>query len=221
MLKNIDENSTVDIYALIDPRNNTIRYIGCSLNAVKRYERHLTKSQLSKDSHKDRWIKKLMELNLLPDLAIIESVSSNTYQEREKYWIALYGRDNLTNGTDGGDGCVNRSEYTREKLRTSHIGQKAWNKGIPNSPEKNKNMSNLIRGRKNNDSSSSFIGVYYSNKKWYAKIHYNGKNIHIGTFLDEITAAIAYNMFAIDIFGWKAKINIIHQEEFNNVLINS
>ena len=41
---------------------------------------------------------------------------------------------------------------------------------------------------------SKFVGVYFSNraKKWVSEIRYNGKKYHLGTFIEEESAAKAY-----------------------------
>lgn len=41
------------------------------------------------------------------------------------------------------------------------------------------------------NSSSKYIGVYYENNKWRARINVNGKNMHLGCFENEIDAAKA------------------------------
>jgi len=52
------------------------------------------------------------------DVEIIESdIEWGTACNKEKSLIKEYGRDNLTNMTDGGEGLVNPSEEVREKLR--------------------------------------------------------------------------------------------------------
>jgi hypothetical protein len=47
------------------------------------------------------------------------------------------------------------------------------------------------------DGSSKYRGVYWNNQKqkYSCKIHYNGINKYIGTFTNELDAAIAYNNF--------------------------
>lgn len=56
-----------------------------------------------------------------------------------------------------------------------------------------------------------YIGVQLNphGGKWIARIRYNGKNIHIGSFVDEIDAAKAYNTKAIEFRGEFANLNKI------------
>jgi hypothetical protein len=102
--KEVYTMNTTFIYALVDPRNNEVRYIGKSDNPVKRFkDGHLC----DKETHpKVSWIKSLRKLGLLPVLQIIEEVSFSDWQERERYWIAYYRErgERLTNLCEGGNG---------------------------------------------------------------------------------------------------------------------
>jgi len=42
---------------------------------------------------------------------------------------------------------------------------------------------------------SGYRGVYWHNKKWYARIGVSGEEIHIGVFNDKISAAMAYDRY--------------------------
>jgi len=58
---------------------------------------------------------------------------------------------------------------------------------------------------------SIYKGVlfYKRDGKWQAKIALNGKQKHLGYFANEIDAAIAYNVAAIEMFGEFALLNNI------------
>lgn len=117
--KYIPEDQIVLIYALIDPRNDRVRYIGwTSTTLEKRLYKHLLPSELKKKTHKNNWLNQLVCENLRPIIVEIEKVPYKDYQESERKWIAYYGRENLTNGTDGGEGMLGwvPSEDTRRKL---------------------------------------------------------------------------------------------------------
>jgi len=101
----IDNGNITYIYALVDPNDGAIRYIGKSDNLQLRYYNHICYSKTSYD-HKSNWIKKLRANNQQPELIIVEKVLYSQWQEREKYWIDFYklkGCD-LTNSTNGGEG---------------------------------------------------------------------------------------------------------------------
>jgi predicted GIY-YIG superfamily endonuclease len=93
---------SVFIYGLRCPLSNKIRYIGKSVNPNQRFKNHIN-YEIRSDTHKARWLNKLAEQGLLPNLIIIEETSIDQWEEREKYWISYYKND-LTNETIGGDG---------------------------------------------------------------------------------------------------------------------
>jgi hypothetical protein len=118
-----DEIEYVYIYALIDPRDGEIRYIGKAKNLKKRLEKHISPPNLKVDNHKTNWIKLLKKLKLKPIIREIELVPLNVWEEKEKYWIKYYREQgcDLTNGTEGGEGAVGakRSETTLEMMKIS------------------------------------------------------------------------------------------------------
>lgn len=109
------------IYALCDPRDNRVRYIGKTNNLRRRYGQHLIEKT---KTHRTRWIQSLIEIGLAPHLIVIEEIEpGQDWEERERLWIAHYrgiGND-LTNGSDGGDCGPN---CTGKHLIKSEIGRK-------------------------------------------------------------------------------------------------
>ena len=87
------------IYALIDPRDNTTRYIGMSVQIQKRYYQHL-RGQCGR--HTWYWVRELQQLGTSPVLQILEVVYRDNDMtltefklfvlEREAYWIREYLR---------------------------------------------------------------------------------------------------------------------------------
>jgi hypothetical protein len=94
------------IYALRDPRNNEIRYIGITNNLKRRLGWHIRKS---KELHRysSRWIKGLIDAGHAPIMETLEAVESQSEAyAAEKRWIQ-YGIEQgwrLTNHTEGGEG---------------------------------------------------------------------------------------------------------------------
>lgn len=86
------------IYALIDPRDNQVRYIGKTKNVEKRLKEHLNRSTITK---KGSWIKSLKEQNLKPSIQIIDTTSNIDWITKEQYWIGMFS--NLLNMTNGGE----------------------------------------------------------------------------------------------------------------------
>jgi hypothetical protein len=79
------------IYALIDPRDNTIRYIGKSDDAQYRYYQHL--HSLGGGRQQRYWISELKKLGLSPIIQILETIDATINDahkvvlQREQYWI--------------------------------------------------------------------------------------------------------------------------------------
>lgn len=92
----------VFIYALSDPRNGEVRYVGKSRNPQVRLIEHICHSKTKERPKRHAWIKELILLKLKPQLIILEECEHENWKEREIFWIAQY--KNLTNSTRGGDG---------------------------------------------------------------------------------------------------------------------
>lgn len=73
-------------------------------------------------------------------------------------------------------------------------------------------LENSQNKRSATNSSSQYIGVSKDKNKWRAKIEYNGKSEHLGSFLTEIEAAIKRDHRAkeLNVLGCKYRLN------FNN-----
>ena len=122
------------IYALCDPINSNVRYIGKSNNPKKRYRTHISEHG---NYYKLSWIKSLKRKGLKPKLIIIDEVNIKDWKFWEMHYISLYlswgfKLTNLTNGGDG-SGLKNkkgywygkyRSKETKEKIRKTKLGHK-------------------------------------------------------------------------------------------------
>jgi hypothetical protein len=98
---------TTNIYVLIDPRDGKVRYVGKANNISQRYQAHLNRAR-DHQTHKRNWINELKKLKLKPILSIIDEVPIHEWVYWEEYWITqmkAWGF-NLTNHTNGGDGCT-------------------------------------------------------------------------------------------------------------------
>jgi len=94
----------VYIYALIDPRDDKIRYIGKSINPEQRYERHLHEKETN--AGKVGWISGLQIRGMQPEMKILEVANEKNWKKRERWWIER-GREfgwPLLNITPGGEG---------------------------------------------------------------------------------------------------------------------
>lgn len=110
------------IYALIDPRNKQVRYVGKSNNPKGRLNGHLKDKMRT---HKANWIKKLLQEQLKPELLILDKVLESEWQFWEVYYIDLYKSwgFSLTNGNGGGYGMLNCTKATRRKMRIAKLGK--------------------------------------------------------------------------------------------------
>lgn len=103
-----DKGRRCTIYALIDPRDHAVRYIGkTTIAPSKRLSAHVCRTNLTPRRHSSRWLAGLVSLGLKPSLKVIEVVAPHDdWRARERFWISEYRRRGapLTNLADGGDG---------------------------------------------------------------------------------------------------------------------
>jgi len=117
------------IYALIDPRDGRVRYIGKTVRtAHRRLRRHLARCYLYETStHKNRWLRQLLALGLEPRIEILEEhQSAAELCASEQRCIAAYlaAGEALTNTTPGGDGRgTKHTEASKEKIRQALKGK--------------------------------------------------------------------------------------------------
>jgi len=126
-MRNINSDKRVYIYALVDPRNKSIRYVGwTSQLPEKRLCAHLSEARLGKISHRYNWLRELLREDLKPEITILEEISYPEREEKERYWIAYFGRESLVNGTDGGEGSLGykHSPEVLERLKIFHQNRK-------------------------------------------------------------------------------------------------
>jgi hypothetical protein len=234
MIENGESNKKIGyIYGLVDPRNNIVRYVGYTKHSIeKRYREHFFPSSLKADTYKNHWLKSLLSERLKPNIIVLEEIDHENRVEKEQFWIKFYKSKYLTNGTAGGDGMVDPSDYTREKMSKSKMGTKRppdvcqriseGGKGRIFTQEMRDKVSQKLHGRMgqflqgkhhNVSKTSKYVGVSLekASQKWIAHITYNRKMYHLGTFINEEDAAKAYNQKAIEFFGENARINIIEE----------
>ncbi len=73
------------IYALIDPRDTTVRYVGCAVDVENRVSQHLKDRA---NTPKCKWLAELRHYGLTPDVEILEVVNGFFLALlREEYWI--------------------------------------------------------------------------------------------------------------------------------------
>jgi len=118
------------VYALIDPRNSEIRYVGVTHgNPQVRFARHLSSAKRQKRfrSYVLNWIVNLSTSGLIPTLIVLETGFGQGWDVEQK-WIAFYKEQgarltNISMGGAGPLGCI-RSAETRKKLADANRGKK-------------------------------------------------------------------------------------------------
>lgn len=108
------------MYYLLDPITQRVRYVGCSFRPFERFRRgHLDGRS---ETHKARWIRKLLREGLRPILEI--KCILQTEEEAFRVEIALIARlkthgEQLTNNTAGGGGVMDPSSESRARQSES------------------------------------------------------------------------------------------------------
>lgn len=155
------------IYALIDPRNNLVRYIGKTNNIKQRYYKHLN-PQKGNNTYKNNWINLLKKQGFKPEILILDEVPINNWQFWEMFYISLFktfGFD-LLNYTAGGDGSTfgNKGSWVK--------GNKPHNKGITHSNETKEKIRKKLTGTINYASYKPIIqyDINYNEIKRYNSI---------------------------------------------------
>jgi hypothetical protein len=117
------------IYALLDPSDYAVRYVGYALDGPKRLESHLQQS-LKARGHKAAWIRSLRVRGERPIIVTLEDLPGDVdWRVNERWWIARMrelGCD-LTNTTDGGEGgyiLASQTPEARAKRTASNKGRK-------------------------------------------------------------------------------------------------
>lgn len=116
------------IYALLDPRDGAVRYVGKThRTAQRRLRRHLAPCYLAEPTHKARWLRVLVRLGLEPSIVVLETCDDpDALCIRERFWIAHYraAGARLTNTTAGGDGRgAQHTPEARAKIRAALLGK--------------------------------------------------------------------------------------------------
>jgi hypothetical protein len=123
------QDNEVLIYALLDPRNLRIRYIGKTTQPLKRrLLGHVGSArQLMNGYPVVIWIRQLLTLDMKPTIHLLEVTDLENWASRERYWIAYgYKRKwkllNATNGGDSANGVI-QSPETIAKFSTRSRGE--------------------------------------------------------------------------------------------------
>lgn len=96
-------------YYLIDPRDESVKYIGQSKNPKQRLFSHITESKIKNKSYyskKNKWIRELSELGLKPVMTVFQEFKGSVHNAHLKEWEIITDHFErgikLLNGNDGG-----------------------------------------------------------------------------------------------------------------------
>lgn len=140
------------IYALVDPRDGRVRYVGkTSRSLASRLNQHCAPSRLD-NPHKRNWVRSVLDDGFKVGIRLLEECNDDQWRERETFWIASFdGLTNKTLGGDGSSGCVPTAE-SRAKMSRSQTGRShspetiAKMRGKVASEETRKNISRALMG---------------------------------------------------------------------------
>jgi group I intron endonuclease len=194
------------------------KYIGAAKNIKSRFSSHKYRLKNGRDNYLmlEDFAKHGMESFTF---YIIEECSIEDLEQCETYYIDLYQtkRPMGYNIERGGSHFLGQKHSNEAKEKLSIEGKKRPGKKLT---EKEKiNNALMLQGvPKTKPSTSKFVGVSLDKSgKWIAAIRYSGQKYNLGRFQTEVEAAMAYNEIALEFYGWKARLNIISEEEINHI----
>lgn len=122
------------IYALTDPRDEAVRYVGKTRNLKLRMYAH---KHDKRRTHKFFWLNSLFKEGLTPGVIILQELTTEAeeqWRDAEAFWINKYkaAGERLTNLMEGGYGITKHSELSKAKMAESQRNL---------SPEKRANQS--------------------------------------------------------------------------------
>lgn len=154
----------VFIYALKDPRDGAVRYIGATVRPKRRIWEHIYYA-VEETNHRACWIRSLLKKGILPEFEVLAQVPETEWPQHEIDYIAAFrtlGCDlvNSTRGGDGNGGYVFTPEDCA-KISAAHKGKKK-------SPAHRANMSEAHRGMKKSPEHCAAISVATLGEKHHA-----------------------------------------------------
>ena len=100
----------LQIYAISDPRTKQIRYVGCSQDARRRLSVHMARIETDADA-RSMWLGELRDLELRPNLVILQEVEDGSVHDSEREWISTL----RSRGADLFNTTHNNRRYGRHK----------------------------------------------------------------------------------------------------------
>jgi group I intron endonuclease len=151
------------IYKITSPTGRV--YIGQSINIIRRWNEYKKLHGCGSKTRLYRSLKKYGHNK--HKFEILCQCENRELNDKEIYYIDLYQCFNSESGMNLHSGGNNHtiSDETREKLKISHLGQKAWNKGIPRTDEEKLAHSIKMKGRTASKETKLKMGIARRGKK--------------------------------------------------------
>lgn len=187
------------IYALVDPRDNQIRYIGKTINPKRRLLEHLADSK-REFNYRAMWIKSLLKENLRPSIKFLKICPLSDFIKYETEYIQLYKSNKLTNSDETGQGNVGRKKEILDK-QSKKMGKSVYQYDLD---------GNFIRKYKSARDAAKCLSLSHSNVSRCC----NGISKHAGGFIfryDEIIVPKISNPNAV-------KKSVIEVDKIGNKL---
>lgn len=184
------------IYSLSDPSTNEIKYVGKSDNPGVRLVEHVRKCKCD-ITHKNNWIKSLLNKNLMPIIEILDVVPIEEWGFWENYWIDTvkawgFKLTNIANGGCGG----NQGIIVNKKISQALMNRVFSNETIEKMRVGAKNRKISVEGRKSlsihrTGSGNSMYGKVRpeSSKKYRTIIQLDSNHNEIKTWVGVIVAS--------------------------------
>jgi len=129
------------LFASNDP-NREVRYVGVtSIGLDRRLKKHLSDALKGEPTYKARWVRKVLESGGTVTPVVLHTATQADWPAWERFLISWFPR--LTNATAGGEGLLNPTSETRERMRVAHLGKTL-------SEETRRKLSEARRGNKHN-----------------------------------------------------------------------
>ena len=143
-----------NIYALVDPRNGEVKYVGKTVFPVReRLGRHIREARQGVVSHKCNWIRQLLNQGLKPLVLLLEETED--WQTREVFWIAHYQSiGKLTNLAEGGKGSSGYRLTAEQREK-----QVAAMRGKKRDVHFSQNQSERLKGRRLSEETKAKISA--------------------------------------------------------------
>lgn len=121
----------VTIYALVDPRDDTVRYVGKTTNVSRRLKQHVESGQGT--ARMRAWVREVSESGATVQIERLSLETDDTWEDAERAWIGFFrARGKIYNVNNGGGGTCSASIDPRhlDPRRLARLAAAARKAGI-------------------------------------------------------------------------------------------